>query len=65
MWILVIIITSAPIGLKGWYELNTFDSYEECEATKEVVRTEMIRHYGVEDFKMVCFIHDNGEKHES
>jgi hypothetical protein len=55
MWLLVIVLLAAPIGIKPVAVLNTFATYEDCKPERDRIGFAMAESYPQENtFRIVC-----------
>ncbi|MBY0248198.1 MAG: hypothetical protein K2Q17_11080 [Nitrospiraceae bacterium] len=55
MWLLVIVLLAAPIGIRPVTVLNTFETYEDCKPERDRVGFAMAESYPYENtFRIVC-----------
>lgn len=59
MWLLVIVLLAAPIGIRPVTVLNTFATYEDCKPERDRVGFAMAESYPHENtFRIVCQLQD-------
>ena len=55
MWLLAIVLLTAPAGISPMTVLNTFATYEACQPERDRVGFEMAESYPHDqDFRVVC-----------
>ena len=55
MWLLAIVLLTAPAGISRMTVLNTFTTYEACQPERDRVGFEMAESYPNDsDFRIVC-----------
>jgi hypothetical protein len=59
MWLLVIVLLGAPIGIRPVTVLNTFATYEDCKPERDRIGFAMAESYPYENtFRIVCQLQD-------
>lgn len=59
MWLLVIVLLAAPIGIRPVTVLNTFATYEGCKPERDRIGFAMAESYPYENtFRIVCQLQD-------
>lgn len=59
MWLLVIVLLTAPAGISPMTVLNTFATYDDCQPERDRVGFEMADSYPNDhDFRVVCEYHE-------
>lgn len=59
MWLLVIVLLAAPIGIRPVSVLNTFATYEDCKPERDRIGFAMAESYPHENtFRILCILQD-------
>lgn len=54
MWALLLMVLNAPVGMQGWYYLNTYPTEKACLKDLSYVLKEMKKEYPADDLLMKC-----------